>query len=81
MWEPGALLLPPTPISFPSPWPTPPAYPADEGGIGEGGPHVVELEVVHVVEEFCRGLGRIRSCPGAPHSLFHPPCYKERLPS
>lgn len=34
-----------------------PAYPSDEGGVGEGRSHVVELEIVHVVEELCRGLG------------------------
>lgn len=50
MWEAG-----PHPISFPSPWSVLPTYPADEGGIGEGGPHVMELEVIHVVEELCRG--------------------------
>lgn len=40
----------PPPVSLPS-RPALPAYPADEGGVGEGGPHVVGLEVVHVVEE------------------------------
>lgn len=30
-----------------------PAYPADESGISKRGPHVVELEVVHIVEELC----------------------------
>lgn len=34
-----------------------PAYPSDEGGVGERGPHVMELEIVHVVEELCRGFG------------------------
>lgn len=33
------------------------AYPANEGGIGERWPHIVELEVVHVVEELW-GEGR-----------------------
>lgn len=42
-----------------------PAYPSDEGGIGERGPHIMVLEVVHVVEELCRRLAKIR-----PHGLL-----------
>ena len=57
------------------------AYPADEGGIGERGPHVVELEVVHVVEELCQRYGGIRPHLGTPRSLSHPLLSTDRLSS
>lgn len=55
-----------------------PAYPADEGGIGERGSHVVELEVIHVVEELCGG-GESQAPSGTPHALSHPPRSMETM--
>lgn len=64
--------------SFSSAWH--PTYPADEGGIGERGTHVVELEVVHVVEELCQEVGRDQ-VPSGNSSLPLPPSALHQLSS
>lgn len=59
VWEAG-----PTPFLFLHLGLSCSAYPADESGIGERGPHVVELEVVHVVEELW-GWGKNQTPSGS----------------
>lgn len=44
------------------------AYPANEGGIGERWPHIVELEVVHVVEELWESVTSVTPPEMPPHS-------------
>lgn len=42
--------------------------PSDEGGVGERGPHIMVLEVVHVVEELWKGAVSMASPEVSPHS-------------